>query len=98
MKYVTSLTLCQSTEPSSRSSIRAISTLSSRCSAIVFLIGPDGHAVEFGGSVRRHHRYVEGITAARDPDAPSALFVVARVERPPHSAQVGLEPGAEIHH
>ena len=61
------------------------------------LVGDDGEAGQCGGTEDGGERHVGGIAAAGHHDAADARLVVARVERVPAPAEVGLEPGAEVH-
>jgi len=57
-----------------------------------------GESAKIVNAIAAHHEEVKAETIlAPLVDAADALLIVAGVERPPHAAQVGLEPGAEIH-
>src|SRR5271165_3326429 len=73
-----------------------------RASAIKFELSHDfvGHDLEpdkGGRPIAGAERHVGGVAAAADQDAADPRRVVARVESVPTPAEIGLEPGAEIH-
>src|SRR5262249_53539027 len=62
-----------------------------------YLVGVHHKALERIGTERGADRHVGGITPARHEDAADARRVVTGVEGVPATAEIDLEPGAEIH-
>src|ERR1700722_19016024 len=61
------------------------------------LIGDHLEACERAGPERGHYRDVGGIAATCHQGAADARLVVASVKRVPAAAEIGFEPGAEVH-
>src|SRR6185295_5100923 len=77
---------------------RAIPSLPLRAlSCLVHLIRPYLKAHQRVGAEGVGDGNVGGVAAAGDQDAADAGHVVARVERIPASAEIGLEPAGKIH-
>src|SRR5262245_57414953 len=67
------------------------------CPLRTLFFSPD---LELGQLVRAEtvqERYVRRISPARQANAPDTRNIVARVERIPFAAEIGLEPGVEVH-
>src|ERR1700675_2884831 len=62
-----------------------------------YLVGGDAEAHELVRAERGGDGDVGGVAAARDQDAADARLVVTGIEGVPTVADIGLEPGAEIH-
>src|SRR5215475_14276863 len=65
--------------------------------ALPHLLGHHSKARELRGTKGRRDGNVGGVPAPRDHDATDSRMIVPRVERVPASAEIDLEPCAEIH-
>src|SRR5271170_6667440 len=61
------------------------------------LFGHDLEPSEGRRPIAGGERHVGGVAAAADQDPADPRVIVARVERVPMAAEIGFEPGAEIH-
>ncbi len=83
------------------SSVAGVSRLSTTEPCIPWLsvdcIRPDADTRERAGAILGDDGDIQGVASAADRNPSNARFIVSRIKRVPLPAQIGLEPGMEVH-